>query len=427
MLATRSVMRAMACEAVLSKESGDVWGSSVLSRFLSNTKTEEILPIWKGARLQKTILPSARSSSAERESKVGWPLAESVLASALAAIEAPKQKQQQRQELHMKPVRDKSHGGHPHRSRVAPRRPQLPAHATMPARGNAGGRMGDDAYDDFDEAAEEEMKMEASSGDFLTARSALARSDAKRKFSDRRAGIPRARRDPPPVGRPRGGIGGGGGRGGPRPFKAPAFRPPGRIGEPSRRDAASGRVQRGRGRGRGRMRGNGRGAVRGPPSRAGTRFDPAASAVNAMRGGYDRGAQDEEEDIDPRLKGLDPTLIERIENEVLDLGEPITFDDIAGLEFAKGTVEELVIWPIQNPELFTGLPQASKRPATLRSSWNGKNAHWKGNCSRVQSHLLLNIGLVAHIQVDWRRREDGAGALWSRCGEAAKRGFHRRD
>lgn len=35
-----------------------------------------------------------------------------------------------------------------------------------------------------------------------------------------------------------------------------------------------------------------------------------------------------EEDIDPRLKSCDPELIAKIEMEIVDNGDPITFDDI---------------------------------------------------------------------------------------------------
>lgn len=35
-----------------------------------------------------------------------------------------------------------------------------------------------------------------------------------------------------------------------------------------------------------------------------------------------------EDDIDPRLKSCDPELIAKIEMEIVDNGDPITFDDI---------------------------------------------------------------------------------------------------
>mmetsp|Transcript_31892 Transcript_31892/g.73274 ORF Transcript_31892/g.73274 Transcript_31892/m.73274 type:complete len:290 (+) Transcript_31892:579-1448(+) len=39
----------------------------------------------------------------------------------------------------------------------------------------------------------------------------------------------------------------------------------------------------------------------------------------------------------------------------MESGETVTFRDIAGLEDAKQTVQELVCWPMKRPDLFTGL------------------------------------------------------------------------
>ncbi len=64
---------------------------------------------------------------------------------------------------------------------------------------------------------------------------------------------------------------------------------------------------------------------------------------------------DENDDLPEALKGLDKELIAKIENEIVDSGDPITFKDIAGLEDAKQTVLELVCWPMKRPDLFTGL------------------------------------------------------------------------
>lgn len=60
------------------------------------------------------------------------------------------------------------------------------------------------------------------------------------------------------------------------------------------------------------------------------------------------------------LKGLDKELIEKINNDIVDSGEQVSFDDIAGLQNAKDTVNELVIMPMLRPELFTGLRACPK-------------------------------------------------------------------
>lgn len=58
---------------------------------------------------------------------------------------------------------------------------------------------------------------------------------------------------------------------------------------------------------------------------------------------------------DERLKNIEPRMIELIENEIMDNGSPVNWDDIAGLEFAKKTIQEIVVWPMLRPDIFTGL------------------------------------------------------------------------
>ena len=58
------------------------------------------------------------------------------------------------------------------------------------------------------------------------------------------------------------------------------------------------------------------------------------------------------------LKRFGKELVEKIESEIIDGGEPVTFHDIAGLEDAKQTVLEVVCWPMKRPDIFTGLRRA---------------------------------------------------------------------
>ena len=48
-------------------------------------------------------------------------------------------------------------------------------------------------------------------------------------------------------------------------------------------------------------------------------------------------------------------MVELIENEIMDNGSLVNWDDIAGLEFAKKTIQEIVVWPMLRPDIFTGL------------------------------------------------------------------------
>ena len=65
--------------------------------------------------------------------------------------------------------------------------------------------------------------------------------------------------------------------------------------------------------------------------------------------------QDDDDELPEELKGLDKELVNKIMNEIVDSGESVTFDDIAGLADAKQAVLELVCWPMKRPDLFTGL------------------------------------------------------------------------
>ena len=62
-----------------------------------------------------------------------------------------------------------------------------------------------------------------------------------------------------------------------------------------------------------------------------------------------------EEPVDERLKNLDPRMVELIENEIMERELNITWEDIAGLEFAKKTIHEIIIWPMLRPDIFKGI------------------------------------------------------------------------
>ena len=57
---------------------------------------------------------------------------------------------------------------------------------------------------------------------------------------------------------------------------------------------------------------------------------------------------------DPRYKNIEPKMVELIMNEIMDAGQKVEWDDIAGLDFAKAAVKEIVIYPLLRPDLFKG-------------------------------------------------------------------------
>ncbi|KAI0219255.1 Fidgetin-like protein 1 [Massospora cicadina] len=65
--------------------------------------------------------------------------------------------------------------------------------------------------------------------------------------------------------------------------------------------------------------------------------------------------QSEPELVDPRLKNIEQPMIDRIKNEIMGDTLKITWDDIAGLDHAKKMIMEIVVWPMQRPDIFKGL------------------------------------------------------------------------
>jgi hypothetical protein len=65
------------------------------------------------------------------------------------------------------------------------------------------------------------------------------------------------------------------------------------------------------------------------------------SGFEAAFGGYQRQKEWEqnETEVDERLRNIDPKMVELIRSEIMDNKSAVTWDDIAGLEFAKSTIQ----------------------------------------------------------------------------------------
>ncbi|XP_034407711.1 LOW QUALITY PROTEIN: fidgetin-like protein 1 [Cyclopterus lumpus] len=87
--------------------------------------------------------------------------------------------------------------------------------------------------------------------------------------------------------------------------------------------------------------------------------------------------------LDERLKNFEPKIIELIMSEIMDHGPPVTWDDIAGLEFAKNTIKEIVVWPMLRPDIFTGLRGPPKGILLFGPPGTGKTLI--GKCIACQS------------------------------------------
>ncbi|KAJ3424119.1 spastin [Anaeramoeba flamelloides] len=72
------------------------------------------------------------------------------------------------------------------------------------------------------------------------------------------------------------------------------------------------------------------------------------------------------------INGIPQELIERIKNEMIDNTEPLTFQDIAGLEVAKKALHESIVLPNKRPEIFKGLRTPPKGILLFGPPGNGK-------------------------------------------------------
>lgn len=59
-------------------------------------------------------------------------------------------------------------------------------------------------------------------------------------------------------------------------------------------------------------------------------------------------------------KGVDEAAAKQIFNEIVIKGDEVRWDDVAGLEIAKGALKETVVYPFLRPDLFMGLREPAR-------------------------------------------------------------------
>ncbi|KAJ3107324.1 hypothetical protein HDU96_007939 [Phlyctochytrium bullatum] len=99
--------------------------------------------------------------------------------------------------------------------------------------------------------------------------------------------------------------------------------------------------------------------------------------------GAKKTSKNGEEEIDERLRNIDPKMVEAIMNEIMEKGKAVTWDDIAGLEHAKATIQEVVVWPMLRPDIFTGIRGPPKGLLLFGPPGTGKTLI--GKCIASQS------------------------------------------
>ncbi|KAG8348031.1 AAA domain [Trypanosoma vivax] len=116
--------------------------------------------------------------------------------------------------------------------------------------------------------------------------------------------------------------------------------------------------------------------------------------------------------VPPILQPLDPSLVTQIAMEILENGagaQSVGWDDIAGLEHAKRSVEEAIVWPLRRPDLFVGLRDPPRGLLLFGPPGTGKTMIARAIANRAQC-TFLNIS-ASSLMSKWM----GDGEKMVRC------------
>lgn len=86
-----------------------------------------------------------------------------------------------------------------------------------------------------------------------------------------------------------------------------------------------------------------------------------------------------------QVKGIDQNAAEQIFNDVVVTGDPVRWDDIAGLEQAKNSLKETVVYPFLRPDLFSGLREPAQGMLLFGPPGTGKTMLARAVATESQS------------------------------------------
>ncbi|KAI4831455.1 hypothetical protein KUCAC02_000996 [Chaenocephalus aceratus] len=117
-----------------------------------------------------------------------------------------------------------------------------------------------------------------------------------------------------------------------------------------------------------------------------------------------------------QLKTSDPHLLDMVTSEIVQQGPPVDWSDIAGLELAKATLKEEVLWPILRPDMFSSLGPAPR--CVLLFGPRGSGRTLLGRCLASQlgaPFLQLNGSTLATKWLAEGEKIIRASFLVARC------------
>ncbi|VEU22035.1 DEKNAAC103005 [Brettanomyces naardenensis] len=101
--------------------------------------------------------------------------------------------------------------------------------------------------------------------------------------------------------------------------------------------------------------------------------------------GSDEGDRLDDEKLIRSLKGVDPVAARQILTEIVVNGDEVHWDDIAGLEEAKKSLKETVVYPFLRPDLFSGLREPARGMLLFGPPGTGKTMLARAVATESQS------------------------------------------
>ncbi|CAH8500496.1 unnamed protein product [Schistosoma turkestanicum] len=128
-------------------------------------------------------------------------------------------------------------------------------------------------------------------------------------------------------------------------------------------------------------------------------FDKDSDSTSKSTSNYTTENKSESSVCDERLKQFDQKIVDMIMSEIMDSKSSVTWDDIAGLEFSKKTLQEIVILPMLRPDLFVGLRGPPKGLLLFGPPGTGKTLI--GKCIASQSNSTFFSISASSLTSKW--------------------------